>query len=174
MDKITKKNLIITVVITAVLLIGIMVSAYAWYMDYRLKVDDTAVIAQTDDVVLTEKENVKGAGGFGTITYIATNRRDLPKTYIIYANVYKVTESGVGGGAVNGKPTLADHVMITVVNGLDQVGHSVVVKKERVQVGKITLSAFEEKEFKLTYSLVFEPEQIYLQGDRVIIDLHVE
>ena len=81
MDKVTKKNLIITVVVTAVLLVGIMVSVYAWYMDYRLKVDETAVIAQTDDVVLTEISNVIDASGFGTVTYHAVNRRGIEKTY---------------------------------------------------------------------------------------------
>jgi len=174
MDKVTKKNLIITVVVTAVLLVGIMVSVYAWYMDYRLKVDETAVIAQTDDVVLTEISNVIDASGFGTVTYHAVNRRGIEKTYIIYANVFKVTESGVAGGAVNGKPTLADHVIITAVSGLDENGEPVIVKTDRVQIGEITLKPLEEKNFTLDYSLVFELEQIYLQGDRAVIELHVE
>ena len=169
MDKVTKKNLIITVVITAVLLIGIMVSVYAWYADYKLKVDQSSVISQTDDVILTEKEREQNLSGFGTVTYTAKNMRDLDKTYTVYASVYNVIDSGI-----NGNITLHDHVLITAVDGLDENGNPVLINAERVEIGKITLTAFDEKDFTLNYTLIFEPEQIYLQGDTVVIYLHVE
>jgi len=56
----------------------------------------------------------------------------------------------------------------------DENGEPVIVKTDRVQIGEITLKPLEEKNFTLDYSLVFELEQIYLQGDRAVIELHVE
>ncbi|MBO7187376.1 MAG: hypothetical protein J6V68_03165 [Clostridia bacterium] len=169
MDKTTKKNLIASILVASVLIVVVTVSVYAWFMDKTARVRLTEVHSTNIGITVVENLNASNIdnSGYGTVSYIATSTKDTSYTFTLYLKVAKVDETG--SDAVDGKPTLANNLTAKATGLTDAT--KVTLTTEYIEIGKITLSAGQSKDFTVEYRLKDTAEQIYLHGDKVRVEM---
>ncbi len=169
MDKTTKKNLIASILVASVLIVVITVSVYAWFMDRTARVRLTQI--NTENIGITVVENLNesdiDSSGYGTVSYKATSTKDTSYTFTLYLKVAKVDEAD--SDAMDGKPTLSNNLTAkaTGLTGATKV----TLTTEYIEIGKITLSAGQSKDFTVEFRLKDTAEQVYLHGDKVRVEM---